>query len=87
MSEEGEKRRYEMSQQQFDKIWEAINQAQSTPLIALQYGMPTSPQEAANRAWLQLGKEMGFDGATVMPCGGGELVFMAMPLDSDEVKK
>lgn len=75
---------FEMSQQQYDKIIETINVARSTPLIMLQCGMPESPQEAANRAWGDLGREMGFDGATVEPSSKGKLFFTAIPPTDDK---
>lgn len=73
---------YEMTQADFDGIIARIKSAQDTPLIALQCGMPTSPQEAANAAWCELGKRMGFDGMTVAPTGKGKFSFTAVPLPS-----
>lgn len=71
---------YEMTRADFDGIIARIAEAQSAPLIALQCGMPTSPQEAANAAWCELGKRMGFDGMTVEPTGRGKFSFTAVPL-------
>lgn len=71
------RKEFEMSQEQFDKIIEAIRVARSTPLIMLQCGMPESPQEAANRAWCALGRELGFNGMTVEPSNKGERFFTA----------
>jgi hypothetical protein len=59
----------------------AIKRAQSTPLIALQCGMPQSPQEAANQAWCALGDRMGFNGMTVEP-GLDDLSFTAIPTEA-----
>ncbi len=67
---------YEMTQAQLDKILEACR---SVPLIALQCGMPRSPQERANDAWEELGNEMGFDHMTVAPTGRGDRFFTATP--------
>ena len=67
---------FKMTQEQYDKIIEAIDVARSTPLIALQCGMPRSVQEVANDAWCSLGREMGFDGMTVKP-GSDKLSFSA----------
>ena len=61
------KKQFEMTQAQYNKLLKTIKVARSTPLIMLQCGRPESPQEAANRAWCALGKEMGFDGMTVEP--------------------
>lgn len=73
----GVRKEFEMTQEDLDKIMGAINKARSTPLIMLQVGMPTSPQEAANTAWKELGSRMGFDGMTVKPCGKGDRFFTA----------
>ena len=70
---------YTMSQEQYDKIIATIDVARKTPLIALQCGMPESPQEAANRAWQELGSEMGFDAMSVRP-GASKLEFIANPI-------
>ena len=39
-------------------------------LIALQCGMPRSPQENANDAWADLGEKMKFDSTDVRPISG-----------------
>jgi len=76
---------FEMTHEDLDKIMAAIKRAQSTPLIMLQCGMPQSPQEAANEAWCELGRRMGFDGMTVQPAGqGGMRFFTAEPVASAE---
>ena len=59
--------RFEMSQEQLDKIMDACK---PVPMIMLQCGEPRSPQENANSAWAVLGKEMGFDSMTVKPVPG-----------------
>jgi len=61
------RKEYEMTQEQFVKI---LNSCKPVPLAALNCGMPSSPQENANRAWNLLGQEMGFDGMTVQPIPG-----------------
>ena len=73
----GERCDYRMSQADFDGIMEAINNARRTPVIAMNIGLPTSPQEAANHAWTALGKRLGFDGMTVRP-GRDGLSFSAV---------
>jgi hypothetical protein len=73
----GERCDYRMSQADFDGIMEAINNARRTPLIALNIGLPTSPQEAANQAWMDLGQRLGFDGMSVRP-GRDGLSFSAV---------
>lgn len=71
---------YEMTPADFEEIIARIQRAQNTPLVALQCGMPQSPQEAANEAWCELGRRMGFDGMTAKPSGKGKFSFTAVPL-------
>lgn len=59
--------RFEMSQEQLDKILDACK---PVPMIMLQTGTPLSPQEMANNAWAALGEEMGFDSETARPVEG-----------------
>lgn len=66
---------FKMSEEDLKTILDACKPA---PLIALQTGMPASPQENANRAWQALGERMGFDGMTVEPVRGkGQRFFTA----------
>jgi len=58
---------------------ELLQACRSVPLIALQCGMPPSPQENANAAWDRLGDKMGFDGSTVEPTGKNNRFFSARP--------
>jgi hypothetical protein len=58
------RKEYEMTQEQLDKLLDACK---PVPMIMLQCGTPSSPQENANRAWKRLGEEMGFDYMTVLP--------------------
>lgn len=73
---------YTMTQADLDGIMAVINAARGTPLIALQCGMPESPQEAANRAWAALGKRLGFDAMTVRPTGQGNRDFTAIATEA-----
>lgn len=77
-----DRQQYEMTPEDFERIIAQIQSAKNTPLIAIHCGMPTSPQEAANAAWCELGKRMGFDGMTVEPDGKGKFSFTAVPLAS-----
>lgn len=70
---------FTMEQSDYDTIVEAITEARSVPLIALQCGMPQSPQEVANREWKKLGDKMGFDYMSVSP-GPNKLQFYALPI-------
>jgi len=64
---------FEMTQKQLAELMSACERV---PLIALGGGrIPSTPQENANRAWRQLGKEMGFDPMTVQPDGRGDRFF------------
>lgn len=73
----GERVQFRMSQADYDGIISAINAGRNTPLIAINVGMPRSPQEAANDAWCALGNRLGFDGMTVAPVSGSKLAFTA----------
>jgi len=69
------RKEFKMTQTNLDKILEACK---PVPMIMLQCGTPSSPQENANTAWEALGKEMGFVADTVLPVAGkGQLFFTA----------
>lgn len=70
-----ERKEYELTSQQLDKLLEACR---SAPAIMLQCGPPPSPQESANRAWCALGEEVGFDGMSVEPSPKGQRFFTAL---------
>lgn len=74
-----ERTQYEMTEADLAEIMRRINAARNTPLIAIHCGMPQSPQEAANDAWADLGKRLGFDAMTVRPDGRGDRFFSAIP--------
>lgn len=77
-----ERREYEMNDEQFAKMCEAMK---PQALIMLQCGPSPSPQQRANEAWWKLGKEMGFDGGTALPSPGkGPRFFTAIPSDAPE---
>jgi hypothetical protein len=63
-----------MTQTQLDTLLAACR---SVPMIALNCGPISSPQENANRAWKSLGDELGFDHMTVAPTGEGDRFFTA----------
>ena len=67
---------FEMTQEQLDTI---MNACKPVPMIMLQCGEPSSPQENANAAWASLGRELGFDHMTVSPNGKGDRFFSATP--------
>jgi hypothetical protein len=67
-------KQYEMTQTQLDAILDACK---PVPMVALQCGAPSSPQENANLAWKKLGEEMGFDYMTVVPSNMGDRFFSA----------
>jgi len=68
------RKNFEMTQEQLNTILDACK---PVPLIALNCGMPPSPQENANSAWAALGKDMGFKPMTVKPTGQGDRFFSA----------
>lgn len=76
---------YEMTEQDLEELLEACK---PVPMIALQCGSPSSPQENANNAWKALGSKMGFDHMTVEPVSGkGYRFFTAVPNENEEAKK
>ncbi len=73
---------FEMSQKDLDDIMAA---GKPVPMIMLQCGTPSSPQENANRVWARLGKKMGFKHMTVEPIRGkGQRFFKAECEVTDE---
>lgn len=73
-----ERQEYEMSEADLATLLDACK---PVPLIALNTGMPASPQENANRAWQALGHKLGFNYLTVEPVRGkGNRFFTAEPL-------
>src|ERR1019366_8437187 len=72
---------YEMTPADLAKIYDACK---SVPMIMLQCGTPSSPQENANRAWAELGARMGFDHMTVQPTGNGDRFFTAVPSETEQ---
>ncbi len=72
-----EPKTYTMTDEQHESLLVACK---PVPLIMLQCGTPTSPQENVNSAWKALGEEMGFDHMTVQPVAGQpQTVFTAEP--------
>ena len=68
---------YTMTDEQHKSLLAACK---PVPLIMLQCGAPSSPQENANRSWKALGNDMGFDHMTVRPVPGQPTsVFTAEP--------
>lgn len=53
-----------------DDLEELMDACKPVPLIMLQCGMPSSPQENANDAWARLGEKLKFDSSTVQPVAG-----------------
>jgi len=68
------RKRYEMTQSQLDIL---LSASRAVPMIALNCGPISSPQENANRAWKALGDELGFDHMSVQPTGEGDRFFTA----------
>jgi hypothetical protein len=68
------RKNYEMSKEDLETL---LNAMKPTPMVMLQCGQPSSPQENANKAWVELGRKMHFDGMTVRPTGQGDRFFSA----------
>lgn len=68
------RKEFELSDEQLNRLYEA---SKPVRLIALQCGMPSSPQENANAAWKALGKELGFDYMSVRRSSKGDKFFTA----------
>jgi len=68
------RKEFELTDEQLNKILDACK---PVPMIMLQCGMPSSPQENANRAWEALGKELGFEYMSVKPSSKGNKFFTA----------
>lgn len=67
---------YEMSETDLNEL---LTACRPVPLIALNCGMPSGPQENANQAWKRLGDKMGFEHMTVSPSPKGDRFFTATP--------
>ena len=61
------KKEFELTDEQFENLLKAC---EPIPLIAINCGLPPSPQEMANNAWKRLGDELGFLWDTVQPVSG-----------------
>lgn len=69
------RKEFELTDEQLETLLNACK-----PVMAIMVGgvAPRSPQENANDAWRNLGKEMGFDYMTVKPIEGkGQRFFTA----------
>ena len=75
---------YEMTEEQLEVLLEA---SKSVPAMMIGGSLPPSPQENSNRAWNNLGIEMGFDYMTVKPIDGKSYRFLtAVPNETEEQK-
>ena len=72
---------YEMSEEQFAAILDACK-----PVVCIKVGnySPATPQENANAAWAELGKQMGFLSLTVKPIPGHDRRFTAEAIEPVE---
>lgn len=69
---------YILTQDQFDVL---LTASKPVPLMMLQLGVPSSPQEVVNDEWERLGVSMGFNHLTVTPNGKkGDRHFFAEPV-------
>lgn len=74
-----ERKKYRMSDEHYADLMKACKPVVA---IALQCGMPSSPQENANAEWAHIGKAMGFRHMTVEPDGPDNRNFTAVPTDA-----
>lgn len=66
------RKEYELSKNQLDGLMEACK---PVPYMIIGGKETSSPQENANRAWAELGNEMGFKYMTVQPVRGKSVSF------------
>ena len=66
--------KFVMTKEQMDTILDACK---PVPYMVIGGIQPRTPQQNANDAWCNLGREMGFDGMTVQPDGSNPLHFTA----------
>jgi len=66
------RKEFEMTPEELNNLTKACS---PVPMIMLQCGNPSPPQENANNAWKTLGREKGFDWETVEPVAGKEKNF------------
>ena len=72
---------YQLNESQLKKLLDA---GKSTPCIMVGGYVPATPQENTNRAWGELGKELGFQPMTVKPVPGKPMKFFtAQPVEYD----
>lgn len=68
---------FELTDEDLKTLLECSKQS---PLVAINCGLPPSPQECANSVWARLGAKMGFQYMTVEPTRQGDKFFTAEPL-------
>ncbi len=66
------RRTFKMSEKQYQKL---VDAGKPTPCMYLSGGIPMggTPQENANAAWRELGRELGFKWDTVKPIPGNNV--------------
>ena len=70
------RQRYTLTRSQYDALLEVMR---PSPAIMLHIPSSDSQQDRANRAWIALGLELGFDGMTVEPTSE-QLIITAEPI-------
>lgn len=68
------RKEFEMSQEQYDRL---IDACKPVPYLIAGGTSPRSPQENANDAWAELGRELGFEYMTVEGSRKGDRFFTA----------
>ncbi len=73
------RKEFQLTNEQFSSLLEA---GKPVPALALQCGMPPSPQASANAWWKKLGAELRFDYMTARPSSKGPRFFTAEVSDT-----
>ena len=72
---------YTMTEEQYQALIEACR---PVPYLVMNGVPPPDPQDNANAAWAQLGRELGFKPFTVEPAGRDPRSFTAEPVAVEE---
>lgn len=70
------RQKYTLTEEQHTRLLEA---GRSVPYMIVGGMAPRSPQQNANDAWAELGRELGFDYMSVQPDGEDSHYFTAVP--------
>ena len=71
------RKEFTMTQEQMETL---LTACKPVPYMVIGGVSPKSPQDNANAAWCRLGREMGFDGMSVLPNGNDMKSFTAIEI-------